>query len=71
MLYCKKFNCNEKKNALGCDRRNLYDCNPNNDFDRDFFVWALCITLILKLHPLFIFAVYISSKALLFPVQAL
>ena len=36
MLYCKKFNFDEKKNVLASDRRNPDGCNPNNDLDRDF-----------------------------------
>jgi len=41
------------ENVSACDRRKPDGCKP--DFDRDFFVGALCLTFILKLHPLFIY----------------
>jgi len=55
LLYCKMFDCDQWKNVSACDRRKPDGCKPKNDFDRDFFVGPLCITFILKLHPLFIY----------------
>jgi len=57
-LYCKKFSCDEKKNVSVCDRRKPNSCNPKNDFDRDFSARTLCIMVIIKLHPLFIYIMY-------------
>jgi len=57
-FYCKKFSCDEKKNVTVCDRRKPNSFNPKNDFDRDFSARALCIMVIIKLHPLFIYIMY-------------
>ena len=57
-LYCKRFSCDEKKNVSVCNRRKPNNCNPKNDFDRDFLARALCIMVIMKLHPLFIYIMY-------------
>ena len=67
-LYCKKFSCDEKKNASVCDRRKPNSCNPKNDFDRDFSDRALCIMVIMKLHPLFIYIMYMYVQKRYFPL---
>jgi len=69
LLYCKRFECDQWKNVSACDRRKPDGCYPKNDFDRDFFVGALCMTFILKLNPLFIYSyVYVGSRTIFFPV---
>ena len=69
-LNCKKFSCDEKKNVSFCDRRKPNSCNLKNEFDRDFLARALCTMVIMKLHPLFIYTVYVyvCSKTIFFPV---
>ena len=67
-LYCKKFHCDEKKNVSVCDRRKPNSCNPKNYFDRDFSARALCIMVIIKLHPLFIYIMYMYVQKRYFPL---
>jgi len=50
-----------------CDRRKPDSCNPKNDFDRAIFAGAICTTVILKLHPLFINICICRFKNDLFP----
>ena len=62
------FSCDEKKNVSVCDRRKPNSCNPKNDFDRDFSAKALCIMVIMKLHPLFIYIMYMYVQKRYFPL---
>jgi len=56
-----------RKNVSACDRQKPDGCNPKNDFDRDLFVGALCLTFILKLNPLFIYIYICMFKNDIFP----
>jgi len=68
ILILQKFSCDEKKNVSVCDRRKPNSCNPKNDFDGDFSARALCIMEIIKLHPLFIYIMYMYVQKRYFPL---